>query len=708
MPVNTNPKIALIGNPNSGKSSLFNHLTGLNQKIGNFPGVTVDKKSGSCIMVEHVNAEIIDLPGTYSLYPKSQDEQVVFDILTNPKDKNYPDTIVVVVDASNLKRNLLLFTEIKDLGIPIVLAVNMLDIANRQGIEINIERLKAKLGVPVVSINARTGEGIEWLKVATLSTKVKQSEGFFKPTIFAKNVIAEIKDQLHISNAYVALLTAHLYDKMPHLSTDEKNAVKKITKQYDFESRNLQAKETIARYEYINTLIEDVIIQQPDFNIDTMSKKLDSILTHKVWGYVIFFATLFLMFQAIFAWASIPMEWIDLGIGKLNGFLMEVLPAGPLVSLLTEGLIAGLGGVLIFIPQIAILFAFIAILEESGYMARVMFIMDKLMRQFGLNGKSVVPLVSSVACAVPAIMATRNIDNWKERMITIFVTPLISCSARIPVYTVLIALIVPEQYVLGIFNMQGLALMGLYLIGFISAIVTAKIMQLILKSKDRSYFVMELPGYKVPRWKNVGLTIIEKVKTFVFEAGKVIVAISIVLWVLASYGPGDAMVKAENLAQSTAIQQQLTTQQTDKLIASNKLEASYAGTFGKFIEPAIAPLGFDWKIGIALITSFAAREVFIGTMATIYSIGADVENENTIIKRMKAEINPKTGGIMYTPALAMSLLIFYVFAMQCMSTLAVVYRETKSWTWPIAQLVYMTGLAYLSSWLVYQVLSTMY
>jgi ferrous iron transport protein B len=371
-------------------------------------------------------------------------------------------------------------------------------------------------------------------------------------------------------------------------------------------------------------------------------------------------------------------------------------------------LVAGLGGVLIFIPQIAILFAFIAILEESGYMARVMFIMDKLMRQFGLNGKSVVPLVSSVACAVPAIMATRNIDNWKERMITIFVTPLISCSARIPVYTVLIALIVPEQYIFGIFNMQGLALMGLYLIGFISAIVTAKIMQLILKSKDRSYFVMELPGYKVPRWKNVGLTIIEKVKTFVFEAGKVIVAISIVLWVLASYGPGDAMVKAENLAQSTAVQQQLTTQQTDKLIASNKLEASYAGTFGKFIEPAIAPLGFDWKIGIALITSFAAREVFIGTMATIYSIGADVENENTIIKRMKAEINPKTGGIMYTPALAMSLLIFYVFAMQCMSTLAVVYRETKSWTWPIAQLVYMTGLAYLSSWLVYQVLSTMY
>ena len=395
------------------------------------------------------------------------------------------------------------------------------------------------------------------------------------------------------------------------------------------------------------------------------------------------------------------MEWIDLGITKLNSYLISVLPAGPIVSLLTEGLITGLGGVLIFIPQIAILFAFISILEESGYMSRVMFIMDKLMRKFGLNGKSVVPLVSSVACAVPAIMATRSIDNWKERMITIFVTPLISCSARIPVFTVLIALIIPEQYVFGIFNLQGLALMGLYMIGFVSAIVTAKIMQILLKSKERSYFVMELPGYKVPRWKNVGLTIIEKVKAFIFEAGKIIVAISIVLWVLASYGPGESIIEAEKLAQNKATINKLDQKQTDNLVAAFKLEASYAGQFGKFIEPAIAPIGFDWKIGIALITSFAAREVFISTMSTIYSIGADMENESTIVERMKAEVNPKTGTKMYTPALAMSLLIFYVFAMQCMSTIAVVYRETKSWIWPAAQLVYMTALAYFSSWVVY-------
>lgn len=705
MPVNTHPKIALIGNPNAGKSSLFNHLTGLNQKIGNFPGVTVDKKTGSCIMVEHVNAEIIDLPGTYSLYPKSQDEQVVFDILTNPQDKNYPDTIIVVADASNLKRNLLLFTEIKDLGIPIVLAINMVDVAKRQGISINIEQLKTKLGVPVVAINARTGEGIDWLKVATLASRVKQSPGFFNTSLFAENVIAELVAQLNISNPYVALLTAHMYEKMSHLSAAEKSIVKNTCQQHGFDSAALQAKETIARYQYLNTLIDEVVVQQNQKTVDTISKKLDQVLTHKVWGYLIFFATLFLIFQAIFAWASIPMEWIDLGISKLNGFLIDALPAGPAVNLLTEGLITGLGGVLIFIPQIAILFAFIAILEESGYMARVMFIMDKLMRQFGLNGKSVVPLVSSVACAVPAIMATRNIDNWKERMITIFVTPLISCSARIPVFTVLIALIVPEQYVLGIFNLQGLALMGLYLIGFLAAIITAKLMQLLLKSKDRSYFVMEMPGYKVPRWKNVGLTIVEKVKAFVFEAGKIIVAISIVLWVLASYGPGNAITEAAEKAKTIAKTQQLSPAQTTNLVASHKLEASYAGTFGKFIEPAIAPLGFDWKIGIALITSFAAREVFIGTMSTIYSIGADVENENTIVKRMQAEVNPKTGTIMYTPALAMSLLIFYVFAMQCMSTIAVVYRETKSWVWPTIQLVYMTGLAYLSSWMVFALMS---
>jgi ferrous iron transport protein B len=704
MPVNTNPKIALIGNPNSGKSSLFNHLTGLNQKIGNFPGVTVDKKSGSCIMVEHVNAEIIDLPGTYSLYPKSQDERVVFDILTNPKDKNYPDTIVVVVDASNLKRNLLLFTEIKDLGIPIVLALNMLDVAKRQGIIIDIDQLRATLGVPVVTINARTGEGIERLKVATLASKAIQSPGFFTTNIIEESVVREIAVALNISNPYIALLTAHLYDSMLHLTDVQKTTVKQILAKHAFDSSSLQAKETIARYQYINYLIKDSVLQKQNM-VDTMSRRLDKILTHKIWGYLIFFATLFLIFQAIFAWASLPMEWIDLGISKINSFLIGVLPEGPLVSLLTEGLVSGLGGVLIFIPQIAILFAFIAILEESGYMSRVMFIMDKLMRKFGLNGKSVVPLVSSVACAVPAIMATRSIDNWKERMITIFVTPLISCSARIPVFTVLIALIVPEHYVWGVFNMQGLALMGLYLIGFGSAILTAKLMQVILRSSERSYFVMELPGYKVPRWKNVGFTIMEKVKAFVFEAGKIIVAISIVLWVLASYGPGDQMAQAENKAQYEAKKAHFDEKQTDNLIAASKLEASYAGTFGKFIEPAIAPIGFDWKIGIALITSFAAREVFIGTMSTIYSIGADVENESTIIERMKAEVNPQTGGVMYTPALAMSLLIFYVFAMQCMSTLAVVYRETKSWTWPLIQLVYMTSLAYFSSWIVYTLMS---
>lgn len=699
-------KVALIGNPNSGKSSLFNILTGLNQKIGNFPGVTVDKKSGQCILVSQVNAEIIDLPGTYSLYPKSEDERVVFDILMNEKDKHHPDTIVVVADASNLSRNLLLFTQLQDLGLPMVLALTMIDVTEKRGLLIDIELLKKLLGVPVIPINARTGAGVDKLKAAMMSPLSRKSgEGFYRSVMFGCSVVENIKFKFGITNDYKALLIAHRYNVISHFTEAEKLAVKQICEKDDFQSLSFQAKETVARYEFINKLLAQVITRtKVDSVKDRLSSKIDAVLTHKIWGYAIFFATLFILFQAVFAWASLPMEWIDMGVSALNGFFKNVLPAGPATSLFTDGLIAGLGGVLIFIPQIAILFAFISVLEESGYMARVMFIMDKLMRNFGLNGKSVVPLVSSVACAVPAIMSARSIDNVKERLITIFVTPLISCSARIPVFTVLIALVVPQDYVWGIFNLQGLALMGLYAIGFIGAIFTAKIMQIFLKTEEKSYFIMEMPDYKTPRWKNVGLTIIEKVRTFVFEAGKVIIAISIILWALASYGPGNGIEQAKIKAETQAKINGFDQAQTDNLIASYKLEESYAGKFGKFIEPSIKPLGFDWKIGIALITSFAAREVFIGTMSTIYSIGSDNDDENTIIERMKSEINPETGKPMYSFALAFSLIIFYVFAMQCMSTIAVVYRETKSWFWPTAQFVYMTGLAYLSSFLVFQLL----
>lgn len=695
--------IALVGNPNAGKSSLFNLLTGLHQKIGNFPGVTVEKKVGVARLSDTQTATIIDLPGTYSLYPKSPDEQVVYDALSNTKDELYPDVVVVVADASNLKRNLLLFTQIHDLGVPVVLALNMIDVAEKKGIRINLIELSKQLGVPVTSLNARSGAGVTELKNILQKTISAPKKSFYEVHDQAPEVVEALRHKFNLSNDYQAFQLAHQYKTSMAISDRERQFVEEITQQHGFQNLSFQAAETIARYEVINRLVTPCVTKvtppRPEW-----SNRLDKILTHRVGGYFAFLLILFVIFQAIFAWASYPMDLIDGGIAALNEWLQANMPEGVLTRLLTEGLIAGLGGVVIFIPQIAMLFAFISILEESGYMARVMYIMDRLMRPFGLNGRSVVPLISGVACAVPAIMATRSIDNYRDRLITIMVTPLMSCSARIPIFTVLIALVVPEKYYFGFLNLQGIALMGLYLLGFVSAIVSAWILKNIIKSKQRSFFIMELPSYKIPRWQNVGFTILEKVKAFVFEAGKVIVAISIILWVLASYGPSDQMQKAEVQAIAQAQQQQLSPEQQDNFVASAKLENSYIGHFGRFIEPAIRPLGYDWKIGIALITSFAAREVFIGTMATIYSIGSDADNEDTIKHRMQAELNPATGQPMYTPALAFSLLIFYVFAMQCMSTIAIVYRETKGWKWPAIQFVYMTSLAYLGSFLVYNLL----
>ena len=704
--IKKNLKISLLGNPNAGKSSLFNHLTGLNQKIGNFPGVTIDKKTGVSKLSENIYADIIDLPGIYSLYPKTLDERIVFDILNNPDDASYPDLIVVVVDASNLKRNLLLFTQIRDLGFPVILALNMLDLAEKNGVNINIEKLKKELEVPVVLINGRSGKGVDQLKAALACPIHNIPKSFLNPLKLAPEVVGEIKKRFNISNDYQALQLAHQFENLDSITSEGKTVLEDICRRNNFDSVLKQSEETIFRYESISRLISDNVIEKLPGEKDRLSNKLDKALTHKIFGYLIFFFLLFLIFQAIFAWAALPMDWIDSGIATLNEFLQNTLPGGPLTDLLTEGLIAGLGGILIFIPQIAILFMFIAILEESGYMSRVMFIMDKIMRKVGMNGRSVVPLISGVACAVPAIMATRNIENWKERMITIFVTPFMSCSARIPVYTILIALVVPEIKVLGILNMQGLVLMALYLLGFVAALLSGWLLNFILKSNEKGYFIMEFPVYKIPRWKNVGLTIVEKVKAFVLGAGKIIIAISIILWVLASYGPGKKMEQAEAEVLSKSKELALSDEEIKNRVAAKKLEYSYAGYFGKTIEPVIKPLGFDWKIGIALITSFAAREVFIGTMSTIYSIGEDADGDQTTIKeKMKAELNPETGQPFYTPALAVSLLLFYAFAMQCMSTLAIVYRETKGWKWPLLQFIFMTGLAYLSSYIAYQALT---
>ena len=704
------PKIALIGNPNAGKSSLFNSLTGLNQKTGNFPGVTMEKLTGIWELEPKRPVEILDLPGIYSIYPKSIDEELVINILGDPTHPDFPDMAIVVADASNLKRNLLLFSQVRDLGIPTVLALNMIDVAENEGYVINSIKLARELNVEVAEVNAKKGIGLNGLKLAVVKTLANRyASNDALPLPVAEDLIQEVQAKFGDGETYRSLLWLMEHDRMKMFSTQQRETFDSIQNKHHFSTKKYQSEETVKRYEQITEVVDRCVInlnrQWDAAPVRTWTDRLDKFFLHPVGGYVFFLAILFVMFQAIFTWATYPMDAIDGGVAMLNDWLKGVLPDSALTALLTDGLIAGIGGVLIFIPQIAFLFLFISLLEETGYMSRVMFIMDKLMRRFGLNGKSVVPLISGVACAVPAIMSTRSIGSWKDRLITILVTPLMSCSARLPIYTVLIALVVPENKALfGLFNLQGVALFGLYLLGFFMALVSAWVMKVILKAKEKSYFIMELPTYKGPRFKHVAMTIFNSVNAFVFEAGKIIVAISIVLWVLASYGPGDKIAQSE-----ARVRQENPTLQGVKLqnkISAEKLENSYAGHFGHFVEPVIRPLGYDWKIGIALITSFAAREVFVGTMSTIYSMGGEVDDENATIKnRMRAEINPLTGKPMYDAALGFSLLIFYAFAMQCMSTLATTYRETKSWKYPLIQFGYMTALAYLSAFAVYQLLS---
>lgn len=699
----SNLTIALAGNPNSGKSTLFNLLTGLNQKVGNYPGVTVERKSGKCMLNKNVTAEIIDLPGTYSIYPRSSDEQVVTDVLLNRMSRQYPDLVVMVADLNNLERNLLLFTQIQDLGIPAILVLNMADLAQKKGIMINTDHLSQSLGnVPVVKMNARNGEGLKDLK-KVLSEKIHpNATSFYDVYALAPEPIAEVKYQFQRKNYYEAYLLLQHFEFLKFLSPAEKEQLAQLRSRSKMDKDALQIEETKARYKRIQSILNEALTLPGEHGVTSVSEKIDRLVTHRIFGYLIFFGILFFVFQAIFTWATVPMDFIDYLFSQLSELVKSSFPEGVLTNLLAEGILPGIGGIVIFVPQIAILFTFIAILEATGYMARVVFLMDKVMRKAGLNGRSVVPLISGLACAVPAIMATRGIDNWKDRLITIFVTPFMSCSARLPVYTILIALVVPNKMVFGFINLQGLTLMGMYLLGFAAAMVSAILMKLIIRAQKGGFLIMELPIYRWPRWSNVFMTAYEKSKTFVLEAGKIILAVSIVLWVLASYGPGNGMEQAEEQLISRNI---ANAENLESEIAAVHLENSYAGIMGKWIEPAIEPLGYDWKIGIALITSFAAREVFVGTMATLYSVGEDFEDESTIKSRMKSEINPDTGGSRYTPAVAFSLLVFYAFAMQCMSTVAIVYRETNGWKWPLLQIAYMTILAYISALFVYQILS---
>ena len=691
--------IALIGNPNTGKTSVFNALTGLNQKVGNYPGITVEKKQGTCKLNRTTKARILDLPGTYSLNASSMDESVVIELLLNKNDLDFPDVVVVVTDVENLKRNLLLFTQIKDLEIPTVLVINMSDQMKRKGISIDSELLEKQLNTNIVLISTREKTGIDSLKETLINYRNIPTSPILDPLTI---------DEAYFQSLKHAFPNQSLY-KLWLVITQDVNFTKlerqKVPDSADFKTQSqsylkkLQQRETIKRYQIINKILKETYQVNKDEATDLRSR-LDNILIHKFWGYVIFFIILLSIFQAIFDWSSIPMDLIDSTFVQLSEAVNNYLPPGVLTNLITEGVIPGLGGIVIFIPQIAFLFLFISILEETGYMSRVVFLMDRGLRRYGLNGKSVIPLISGTACAIPAVMATRNIESWKERLITILVVPFTTCSARLPVYLILISLVIPNQRFLGI-SYQGLTLMGLYFLGFLMAIVSASLMNKILKTSTKSYFVVEMPNYKLPLLKNVGITVWEKTRAFVVEAGRIILAISILLWVMASYGPGENFSNAEDIVKTNAAYENISAAELEIKIASYRLEHSYIGILGKSIEPAIAPLGYDWKIGIALISSFAAREVFVGTLATIYSVGND--SQETIKNKMSAEIRPD-GSPLFNLASGISLMLFYAFAMQCMSTLAIVKKETNGWKWPLIQLVAMTFIAYFAALIVYQIL----
>ena len=693
-----------MGNPNSGKSSLFNCLTGLNQKVGNFPGVTIDKKTGATSLSGTLNAEVIDLPGTYSLYPRRMDEWVSYKVLLNQDKELKADVVVVVADASNLKRNLLFCTQIIDLKVPVVIALTMMDLAKRKGIRIDTAALERELGVPVVAVNPRKNKGILQIKKAIEQTAQRlyqtPARDFIDNKALSSASVAEVKQHLPQLSDYTAihyLINHESFD----LDNTMQDTIENIERKNNFNPTKTQAEEILQRYGRIKYIMQQSVSEPDPLQKSLFTEKLDNILLHRRWGYLILLVVLFLLFQSVFWLAQYPMDWIDSGFALLRQWLSNILPYNKLTDLLTNGVIAGLSGILVFVPQIMILFGLITLLEDTGYMARISFLSDRLMRTVGLNGKSVMPMISGFACAVPAIMSARNIENKKERLLTILITPLMSCSARLPVYTILIGLVIPKIFLFGFLGLQGLVMMGLYLLGLVMALIVSYVAKWFIKIKEKSFFILELPTYRSPRWKNVLPIMISKARIFVTDAGKVIMVISLILWALSSFSPGNRLQKVTQHYEQLKSRPDADVSKLDKEFHTAKLENSYAGILGKSIEPAIAPLGYDWKIGIALITSFAAREVFVGTMATLYSVG-DKDQGSLLLKEKMKTAARLDGKPVFNLATGLSLMIFYLFAMQCMSTLAVVKRETRSWKWPIIQLIYMTGLAYLMSLLVYQ------
>ena len=694
-----------MGNPNSGKSSIFNALTGLHQQVGNFPGVTVDKKTGTVQLPGATSATLIDLPGTYSLYPRRADEWVAYKVLMGADESIKADAVLLVADASNLKRNLLFCSQIIDLQIPVVMALTMNDIAASKGIKIDIAGLAKELGITIVAVNPRKNKGIPELKKAlqqlqTNSNAVNDKK-FIDTQKLAPAAIKDVHALVPGISDYAAVHYLINHENFPLDHTIQKE-IDDLATSHQFNSTKTQAEEIMQRYSHIRDIMRTHVVEPGPLEKKIFSDKLDNILLHRVWGYVILLSVLFILFQSVYWLASFPMDGIEWAFAKGGSSLSAWLPQTWWSNLIVNGLVAGLSGILVFVPQIMILFGLITMLEDSGYMARISFLSDRLMRKVGLNGKSVMPMVSGFACAVPAIMSARNIENRKERLLTILVTPLMSCSARLPVFTILISLVIDKHYYFGFLSLQGLVMMGLYLLGIVMAMLVSYVLKWFITIQEKSFFILELPMYRAPRWKNIGITMIEKAKIFVTDAGKVIMIISLLLWFLSSYGPGDQIARTTKKYEALAQVLPAKTDSLDKQYASEKLQHSYAGILGKAIEPAIKPLGYDWKIGIALITSFAAREVFVGTMATLYSVE---DSEDSSLRQKLAAAKHPDGSKVYTLAAGLSLMIFYLLAMQCMSTLAVVKRETKSWKWPAFQLVYMTVLAYGMSWLTYIIFS---
>jgi len=679
----------------------------MHQKVGNFPGVTVDKKTGTLELAGQ-STTLIDLPGTYSFYPKREDEWVAYKVLMGVDAEVKSDLILLVADASNLKRNLLFCSQIIDLKIPVVLALTMNDLAAKKGIKIDIAGLQQDLGIPVVAIDARKNKGLVELKTALANiiqtTRSKNQESFIDNKMLAPAAIESFKKLYPTHSDYAALHYLMHHETFP-LEKEMQDQIEQIEMENDFNHTKTQAQEILQRYSHIQEIMKNRVVSPDPTAKKKRSEQLDTIFLHRIGGYAILLTVLFILFQSVFWMAKFPMDGIEWIFTNLTAYLNSILPNVWWEDLLVNGLVAGIGGIVVFVPQIMILFGLITLLEDTGYMARISFLSDKLMRKVGLNGKSVMPMISGFACAVPAIMSARNIENKKERLLTIMVTPFMSCSARLPVYTILISLVIDQKIYFGFLSLQGLVMMGLYVMGIVMALLASMVLKWFIHIKEKSYFILELPVYRAPRWKNVGTTMLQKAGIFVRDAGKVIIVISILLWFLSSYGPSAAMKKVEDqYAQQKSIlainnnEATTTLKQIEKEYRTQKLENSYAGILGKKLEPVIAPMGFDWKIGIALVTSFAAREVFVGTMATLYSV--EESDNSSLREKLKSAVRPD-GTPVYSLAAALSLMVFYVLAMQCMSTLAVVKRETQTWKWPTIQFFMMTGLAYVMSWLVY-------